>query len=46
MRKNSRKVAAKVPRDFLMPLEVLKAIQRQDVLKQLPPSFPLKALRI
>ena len=45
MRRNFRKVPTKAPGDFLTPLDALKAIQRQDVLKQLPPPFPLKALR-
>jgi len=45
MRKGFRKVPAKGPGGFLMPLEVLKPIQRQDVVKQLSPAFPLNVLR-
>ena len=41
MRKSFRKVPTKAPGDFLMALEALKAIQRQEVVKQLSPAFPL-----
>jgi len=38
---------SKAPGDFLIPLEALKPLplQSRDVLKQLPPPFPLKTLR-
>ena len=47
MRKSFRKVPTKAPEDFLIPLEALSPLplQSRDVLKQLPPPFPLKALR-
>ena len=45
MRKSFRKVPTKAPGDFLIPLEALKLLQSRDVLKQLSPPFPFKALR-
>ena len=45
MGKSFRKLSKKGPGGFLMPLEVLKPIQRQDVVKQLSPAFPLNVLR-
>ena len=42
MKKSFRKVPTKAPGDFLILWEALKPIQSRDVLKQLPPLFPLE----
>ena len=45
MRRNFRKVPTKALGDFLIPLEAFSPLQSRDVLKQLVPPFPFKALR-
>ena len=44
MKRIFRKVPTKAPGDFLIPLEALSPLplQSRDVVKQLPPPFPLK----
>ena len=45
MKEKFRRMPTKAPRDFLVPLEALKSVQSQDVMKKLSPQFPLYNLK-
>ena len=46
MRRSFQKVPLlRTQGNFFVPLGTLDALQSRDVLKQLPPPFPLKTLR-